>query len=73
MSRVRQPREAVDVFLSELRSNVGSLAGVVNNDLLRVAFVSGLALAVSSQLRALPQIEKIALNQLVEVARAFCV
>ena len=61
------------MFLSELRSNVGSLAGVVNNDLLRVAFVSGLALAVSSQLRALPQIEKIALTQLVEVARAFCV
>jgi len=40
-SRVRQQGEAVDVFLSELR-RLGSLAGINSDDLLRVAFVTGL-------------------------------
>jgi hypothetical protein len=68
-SRTRQPGEAVEVFLSELR-RLGSLAGVVSDDLLRVAFVSGLPTGVMSQLRALPNVETMALDKLVEISRA---
>ena len=68
-SRVRKHGEAVDVFLSDLR-RLGSLAGINSDDLLRVAFVSGLPSSVSAQLRAVPGVKNIPLDELVEIARA---
>lgn len=55
--------------MSDLR-RLGSLAGIISDDLLRVAFVSGLPSSVSAQLRAMPSIKKMALSELVEIARA---
>lgn len=68
-ARVRQPGEPVDVFLSDLRRLAG-IAGVSNDNLLRIAFVVGLPRTVSSQLRATPDIGKMALSGVVSLARA---
>jgi len=71
-ARVRQPGEPVDVFLSDLR-RLASLAGVNSDALLRSAFVVGLPRMVSTQLRATPGIGKMALSEVVSLARALMV
>ena len=68
-TRVRRPGEPVDVFLSDLR-RLASLAGVNSDALLRSAFVVGLPQVVSTQLRATAGIAKMALSEVVSLARA---
>ena len=68
--RKRREGESVDVFLSELRrlAKLGKIESC--EEILRSAFVIGLPCTVSSQLRALSEVRKIPLDELVHVARA---
>lgn len=68
--RVRgwRDNEPVDVFLAELQ-RLASLADIKDDNLLKCAFVVGLPMAVSAQLRASAQISKLTLSGLVQHAR----
>lgn len=68
-TRTRRVGEPVEVFLSELR-RLAVLAGVETDALLLSAFVIGLPKAVSAQLRAVPKIQHMALDEVVSTARS---
>jgi hypothetical protein len=63
-----QQGEPVDVYLSELRK-LAKLANIDSEEVLRCAFVVGLPVDVSSQLRASSQILKSGLSTIVQQAR----
>ena len=62
------PGEAVDVFLSDLR-RLARLAGVHSEELIRCAFVCGLPVDVSSQLRTSARILEADMSTIVSQAR----
>lgn len=68
-TRIRRPKESVDVYLSDLRRLAG-LAGFRSDDLLCSAFVVGLPRSVSAQLRATPKIGSLPIGDVVDLARA---
>jgi hypothetical protein len=68
-TRTRRAGEPVEVFLSELR-RLAALAGLETDALLLSAFVTGLPRTVSAQLRAVPKIGDMALDEVVSTARS---
>ena len=62
--------EPVDVYLSELRK-LAKLADIESDNLIRSAFIVGLPVDVSSQLRSHADINKSDLSALVEQARVY--
>ena len=67
-NRSWSPGEAVDSFLADL-CRLAGLAGIEKDDVIRCAFVCGLPMDVSSQLRASARINEADLGTVVEQAR----
>ena len=68
-SRTCSEGESADVYLSELR-RLANLAGIVDEAVLRCAFVTGLPRTVSAQLQATTDIDIMPLGEIVVIARA---
>lgn len=69
LTRRRWREEPVDVYLSDLR-RLAKLAEVESDSLLRRAFVVGLPVSVSRELKALAKVDEMPLSSIVERARA---